>query len=78
VIKVNTKMKPFFWKRVILAPDQPDNIIWKRIKEETVDQEEIETLYSDARANAPVTEVVVGAVKVTGPVKRTFFSAEEN
>ena len=34
-------------------------------------------MYSDARANAPATETV-GAVKVTGPVKRTFFSAEEN
>jgi hypothetical protein len=30
-------MKPFFWKRVILEPTQPDNIIWKRIKDEKVD-----------------------------------------
>lgn len=37
-IKVSQKMKPFFWKRVLLAPDTPNTVIWKRIKEEPVDQ----------------------------------------
>jgi len=61
-----------------LAPDAPDTIIWKRIKDEKIDQAEIESLYTDARATAPAGETSAGTVKVTGPVKRTFFSAEEN
>lgn len=77
MIKTSTKMKPFFWKRVILAEDAPDTIIWKRIKDMPIDQKEIEDLYTDARANAPV-EATSGSVKVTGPTKRTFFTGEEN
>ena len=80
VIKVNTKMKGFFWKRVILPPDAPDTVIWKKIKEEPIDQAEIESLYEDAKAKAQATSGgdAKGVVKVTGPRKRTFFSAEEN
>ena len=78
VIKLKSKMKPFFWKRVILPPDAPKTLIWKNIKEEPINQDEIEALYTDAKANAPVKEGEVGSVKVRGPSKRTFFSGEEN
>ena len=78
VIKLKSKMKPFFWKRVILPPDAPKTLIWKNIKEEKIDQDEIESLYTDAKANAPVKEGDSGSVKVRGPSKRTFFSGEEN
>ena len=78
-IVLKTKMKPFFWKRVILAPDAPKSLLWKSITEEKVNQDEIEALYADAKANAPPKEGDDKAtVKVRGPTKRTFFSGEEN
>ena len=60
---------------MILAPDAADSVIWKRIKNPEIDQEEIEGIYCDNKAIAAATES--GVVKVTGPTKRTFFSAEE-
>jgi len=30
-------MKPFFWKRVLIAPEMPAGIIWKKLKDEKVD-----------------------------------------
>lgn len=78
MIKLTTKMKPFFWKRVILAQDAPKTLIWKAIKDEKIDQDEIVSLYADAKANAPIKEEEAGSVKVRGPTKRTFFSSEEN
>lgn len=35
-------------------------------------------MYEDAKAKAPAAGEATGTVKVTGPRKRTFFSAEEN
>jgi hypothetical protein len=79
-IVLKTKMKPFFWKRVILAPDAPKSLLWKSISEEKINQDEIEALYADAKANAPPKEGADdrATVKVRGPTKRTFFSGEEN
>lgn len=62
---------------MLLAPDTPNTVIWKRIKEEPVDQKEIESLYALAQTEAasnPDEEVV----KVKTLTKRTFFTAEEN
>ena len=63
-----------------MPPDAPDTLIWKRIKEEPIDQAEIEGLYEDAKAKAAPAggDDAKGVVKVTGPRKRTFFSGEEN
>ncbi len=70
MIKPTQKLKAFFWKRVILPADQPDNVLWKRIKDQPIDQAEIESLYCDARATAPASVDTVGTVKVTGPSKK--------
>ena len=69
-MKKHQKLKAFFWKRVILAPDQPDNVLWKRIKDQPIDQTEIESLYCDARATAPASAEGAGTVKVVGPSKK--------
>jgi hypothetical protein len=47
-------MKPFVWKRVILDPEQKEEVVWKKIKEYQFDLEEIENLFCDNKS-APVT-----------------------
>jgi hypothetical protein len=42
----------FVWKRQIFDENTPKDILFKRInQDQKIDQEEIETLYEDARAN---------------------------
>jgi hypothetical protein len=42
-------MKNLVWRRIILDPAKKDeNVFWRKIKDEKVDQTEIEDLFSQA------------------------------
>lgn len=76
------KMKNLVWKRILLDPAKAQQpLIWRKIKEEKVDQDEIEDRFSQVvrqkKANESEDAQAAGTVVVKGPIKKTFFTDKE-
>lgn len=75
MIKPAVKLRGIFWKRLILDPEKPVELVWKYVKEGPVDQQEIEDKFAEkAPVAATMTEAVV---KKAGPTMKTFFDSKE-
>lgn len=82
-------MKNFFWKPFIIDPARPEHkeIIWAKVSQHEINKsflEEVVDAFHDKRAEAAKTsgqgekDQSAGVIKVTGPVKKQFFSGEES
>lgn len=75
MIKPPAKLKGIFWKRLILDPEKPVEIVWKYVKEGPYDVDEIADKFSEkAPAAASTTQV---ETKKAGPTMKTFFESKE-
>lgn len=80
-------MKAFFWKPFIIDPAKPEHkeLIWSKVKEHPITPDFMDRVveaFHDKRAAAggkgPTGDGGEEIIKVTGPVKKQFFSPEES
>lgn len=80
-------MKAFFWKPFVIDPAKPEHkeILWAKCKEYPINEkfmEDVVECFHDKRAAAGKTagaaDAGAGIIKVTGPIKKQFFSPEES
>jgi outer membrane murein-binding lipoprotein Lpp len=77
VIKLNKKLKPLHWNRVLLlpkeAPNRP-NLVWNIMKEASIDMLEIVDLFEIKSSGKETTANPQLMSKPSGPIKKRFLN----